>query len=165
MFEKFTDILRSVIEFHFELKDLRMDILKTYRLFRQMNQYPNLMGLMRSIFMDVLEQKGIITREKLHQRAQEELRADGLPDTEANRQEYVESLIDYYFANHLSPSEIENYINLARKKDMGQTLSMVVNRDQATAHGDLSRPFGSSVTSLRERFSSPGRRRKGSGSP
>ena len=110
-----------------------MDILKTYRLFRQINQYPTLMGLMRSIFMDVLEQKGIITREKLYQRAQEELLADGLPDTESNRQEYVESLIDYYFANNLSPGEIENYINLARKKDKAQTLSMVANRDQATA--------------------------------
>ncbi len=72
-----------------------MDILKTYRLFRQISKYPTLIGLMRSIFMDVLEQKGIITREKLHQRAREELLADGLPDTEANRQEYVESLIDY----------------------------------------------------------------------
>jgi len=110
-----------------------MDILKTYRLFRQINQYPQLMGLMRSIFMDILEQKGIITREKLYQRAHEEVLADGLPDTEASRQEYVESLIDYYFANNLSPGEIENYINLARKKDMAQTLSMVVNRDQASA--------------------------------
>jgi hypothetical protein len=109
-----------------------MDILKSYRLFRQISKYPTLIGLMRSIFMDVLEQKGIITREKLHQRAREELIADGLPDTEANRQEYVESLIDYYFANNLSSGEIDNYINLARKKDMAQTLSMVVNRDQAT---------------------------------
>ena len=109
-----------------------MDILKTYRLFRQISKYPTLIGLMRSIFMDVLEQKGIITREKLHQRAREELLADGLPDTEASRQEYAESLIDYYFANSLGSSEIDNYINLARKKDMAQTLSMVVNRDQAT---------------------------------
>jgi hypothetical protein len=109
-----------------------MDILKTYRLFRQINQYPTLIGLMRSIFMDVLEQKGIIPREKLYQRAHEELLADGLPDTESNRQEYVESLIDYYSANNLSPGEIENYINLARKKDKAQTLSMVANRDQAT---------------------------------
>ncbi len=28
-------------------------------MFMKMNQYPNLIGLMRSIFMDVLEQKGI----------------------------------------------------------------------------------------------------------
>jgi hypothetical protein len=110
-----------------------MDILRTYRLFQKMNQYPNVMGLMRSIFMDVLEQRGMITREALHQRAFEELKADGLPDTEVNRQEYVEGLIDYYFANHFNPSEIENYINLARKKDRCQTLSMVVNRDQATS--------------------------------
>ncbi len=77
--------------------------------------------------------KGSLPGSKLHQRAREELLADGLPDTEAHRQEYAESLIDYYFANHLTPVEIENYINLARKKDMAQTLSMVVNRDQATA--------------------------------
>jgi hypothetical protein len=109
-----------------------MDILKTYRLFREISKYPSLVGLMRSIFMDVLEQKGIISREKLHQRALEEIVADGVPDTEANRQEYFESLIDYYTANNLSPSEVDNYINLARKKDMAQTLSMVVNRDQAT---------------------------------
>jgi hypothetical protein len=109
-----------------------MDLLKTYRVFRQINRYPQLMGLMRSIFMDVLEERGVITRDKLHQRAREELLVDGLPDTEANRQEYVESLIDHYFANSLTPTEIENYINLARKKDMAQTLSMVANRDQAT---------------------------------
>ena len=91
------------------------------------------MGLMRSIFMDVLEQKGIVTREELHRRAREELLADELTDTEANRQEYFESLIDYHTANRLSPSKIENYINLARKKDMAQNLSMVANWDQATA--------------------------------
>ena len=110
-----------------------MDLLKTYRLFRKMSQYPNLMGLMHSTFMEVLEQKGIITREKLYQRAVEELKADGLPDTEVNRLEYVEGLVDYYVANNFSPSEIENYINLARKRDRSQTLSMVANRDQASA--------------------------------
>ena len=110
-----------------------MDILRTYRLFRKMNQYPELMGRMRSIFLEVLEQRGMTTREKLRERALEELKADGFLDTEENRQEYEEGLIDYYFANHLSPGEIENYINLARKRDKCQTLSMVVNRDQATS--------------------------------
>jgi len=110
-----------------------MDFLRIYRLYKKMNQYPNLMGLMRSIFMEVLEQKGIVTREKLFQQAVEELKADGLPDTEGNRQEYVEALTDYYFASHLSPGEIENYTNLARKRDKSRTLSMVVNRDQATS--------------------------------
>jgi hypothetical protein len=110
-----------------------MDILKTYRLFRKMNQYPNLMGLMYSIFMEVLEKREIITREKLHQQAVEALKGDGFPDTEINRQEYVEGLIAYYSASHLSDNEIENYINLARKKDKCQELSLVVNQEQSTS--------------------------------
>jgi hypothetical protein len=110
-----------------------MDILKTYRLFRKMNQYPNLMGLMYSIFMEVLEKRGIITRDKLYQQALEALKADGFPDTEINRQEYVEGLIGYYSASSLSDHEIENYINLARKKDKSQELSLVVNQEQATS--------------------------------
>jgi hypothetical protein len=110
-----------------------MDFLRTYRLYKKMNQYPNLMGLMRSIFMEILEQREIIAREKLFQKAVDQLKADGLPDTETNRLEYLEALTDYYFANHFSPAEIENYINLARKRDKCQTLSMVVNRDQATS--------------------------------
>jgi hypothetical protein len=110
-----------------------MDILKTYRLFRKMNQYPILMELMYSIFMEVLENREIITHERLYQQALEALKADGLPDTEINRQEYVEGLIGYYSANHLSDNEIENYINLARKKDKCQKLSFVVNQGQATS--------------------------------
>ena len=110
-----------------------MDILKTYRLFRKMNQYPNLVGLMYSIFMEVLEKRGIITRDKLYQQALEALKEDGFPDTEINRQEYVEGLIGYYSASSLSDHEIENYINLARKKDKCQELSLVVNQEQATS--------------------------------
>ncbi len=91
--------------------------------------------------MDVLEQRGIITREALHQQALEALKTDGFPNTEENRQEYVEALTDYYFANSFSAGELENYINLARKRDKAQTLSMVVNRDQAN-HGRSTGPPG-----------------------
>jgi hypothetical protein len=83
-------------------------VLKTYRIFKKMNQYPNLLALMRSILMDVLEKKGISTPEQLYEQAQEEMKGDGVPDTETNRQEYLEGLIDYYSANYLTPSEIEN---------------------------------------------------------
>ena len=110
-----------------------MDLLRTYRLFKKINQYPQLTALIRSIFMDILEERGIITREKLYQQALEELRGDGFQDTEINRQEYIETLIDYHVAKYLKPNEIEDYINLARKKEKCQTLSMVANRDQATS--------------------------------
>ena len=110
-----------------------MEILKTYRLFKKMNQYPQLIGLMRGTFLDFLEQRGIVTRETIRERALNEMKADNLPDTPENLQEYTDSLIDYYFANTVTPEDIENYINLARKKDMARTLSMIVNRDQASA--------------------------------
>ena len=109
------------------------DIFKIYRLIRKKNQYPHLLGLMNLTFMQILEQRGIISREALHQKALAQLKSDGLPETEDNRQEYVEALTDAFFANSFLPGEIESYINLARKRDRAQTLSMVVNRDQATA--------------------------------
>jgi hypothetical protein len=98
-----------------------------------MYQYPELMGGMRNIFTEVMDQKGIIRREELFQQTLEAMKADGVPDTESNRQDYMEALIDFYFANHFSPSEIENYINLARKKDKARTLGMMVNDDHATS--------------------------------
>jgi hypothetical protein len=109
------------------------DIFKIYRLIRKKNQYPHLVGLMDITFMEILEQRGVISRETLYQKAIDHLKSDGLPDTEENRQDYVEALTDAYFANSFSPADIESYINLARKRDKAQTLSMVVNRDQATA--------------------------------
>ncbi|HSB79327.1 MAG TPA: PEP/pyruvate-binding domain-containing protein [Candidatus Methylomirabilis sp.] len=110
-----------------------MDILKVHRLLRKMSQYPNLTGLMRSIFMEVLEQRGIVSRDRLSARALEEMQKDGVPATESNLQEYTEALIDDYVAHSLTSNDIENYINLARKKDNAQNLSMLANRDQATS--------------------------------
>ena len=110
-----------------------MDILQVYRLFRKMNQYPNLLGLMRSIFMDVLGQRGLMTRDRVYVLALEEMKKDNVPDTETNRQEYIEALIDTCVAQLLSSADIENYINLARKRDNARNLSMLVNRDQAAS--------------------------------
>jgi hypothetical protein len=110
-----------------------MDIIKTYRLLRKMSQYPNLTDLMRRIFLDVLEQRGIVTRERISAQVLEEMQRDDVPATEASRQEYLEALIDNYVAHSLTASDIENYINLARKRDNAQTLSMLANRDQATS--------------------------------
>jgi hypothetical protein len=109
-----------------------VEILKVYRLLRRMNQYPNLVGLMRTIFLEVLEQRGVVAREQLHRQALEAMRQDGAVETETNRQEYLEAIIDTTVARHLGPADIENYVNLARKKENAQTLSMLVNRDQAT---------------------------------
>ena len=85
--------------------DNNWDIFKIYHLIRKKNQYPHLIGLMNMTFMEILEQRGIISRETLHQKALEALKKDGLPNTEENRQEYVEALTDAYFANSFSPGK------------------------------------------------------------
>jgi hypothetical protein len=55
------------------------EVLKTYPIFKKMNQYPNLMGLICSILMNVLKKKGIITSQQLHEQAQAEMKGDGFP--------------------------------------------------------------------------------------
>ena len=109
------------------------DIFKVYQLLKKKNQFTHLGGLINATFLEVLEKRKIINRENLGDLAAEELRREGLPDNEENRRDYREALADYFFATRLSPPEIENYINLARKREKSQTLSMVVNRDQATS--------------------------------
>jgi hypothetical protein len=109
-----------------------MDVLKLHRLLRKMNQYPTLLVLMRSIFLEVLEQRGLMTRERLYAQALEAMKREGITETETGRQEYLEAFLDACVAEHLTPTEIENYINLARKKENAQTLSMIANRDQAS---------------------------------
>ena len=41
------------------------EVLRTYRVYRKMNQYPSLAALMRSLIVEVLKQKGVVTRERL----------------------------------------------------------------------------------------------------
>ena len=109
------------------------EILKVYRLLKKKNQFAHIGSLINATFLEVLEQRGVISRERLYDQAFEEMKREGIPDTEENRKEYVEALADYFFATRLSPVEIENYINLARKREKTQTLSIVVNNDQTTS--------------------------------
>ena len=61
------------------------------------------------------------------------MRKDRIPDTEANRAEYTDSLIDLLFANALEPDEAENWVNLVRKRDRCQELGRVVAAEHADA--------------------------------
>jgi hypothetical protein len=109
------------------------DVFRVHQLLKKKSQFTHLGDLINATFLEVLEKRKIISRERLRDLAVEELRREALPDNEENRREYLEALADYFFATRLSPAEIENYINLARKREKSQTLSMVVNRDQATS--------------------------------
>ena len=106
---------------------------KGYRLFRTIARYPELLPQMRSTFLDVLADRGITTREDLAAMAAEQMRADGVEDSDPNRAEYTDALIDLFFANTVSPEEAENWVNLVRKRDKCQELGRVVSSDSASS--------------------------------
>ena len=103
-----------------------------YRLFRQIARYPELLPQMRSTFVDVLVERGLITRDDLPGLVSRALAADGVADTEAARAEYTDTVIDLLFASTLGPEEAENWVNLVRKRDRCQELGRVV----ASEHSD-----------------------------
>ncbi len=122
--------------------DNNLEFFRTYRLFKKKHQYPHLIGEMNTIFLGILEQRGIINADTLRQQVLEGLQKEGVPDTEENRQDFLDALIDYYAANNLTSGEIEDYLNLARKQEKAQDLFILVNSDQAN--------FGEILKALRE---------------
>ncbi len=110
-----------------------LNLVKAYSLYRKISHYPTLLGPMRELFLQVLVERGIVTREGLAELAEAWRREDGAPDSAETRAEYFETAIDLFFSGSLQPEEIENYINLVRKRDKCQELGHVVNSDRATA--------------------------------
>ena len=107
--------------------------IKGYSLYQKISRFPELLPQMRNAFLDVLLERGITTPEQLSSLAARQMSADGVEDTEANRAEYRDALIDLLFANNLSPEEVENHVNLVRKRDKCQELGRVVASDHASA--------------------------------
>jgi hypothetical protein len=103
-----------------------------YRLFKLISRYPDLLPQMRSTFLEVLVERGAVTREALPGLAAEQMRVDGVQETEELRAEYTDSLIDLLFANALSLEEAENWVNLVRKRDKCQELGRVVASDRSS---------------------------------
>ena len=96
-------------------------------------QYPHLLDPTRELFLSALTQRGIATEKEIEQKALEKLRAEGQDPNEENIREYIGVLIDLYFARFFKESEIENYINLARKQDRFKHLNRVINKEGATS--------------------------------
>jgi hypothetical protein len=105
---------------------------RAYSLFRAISKYPQLLPQMRSTFLDVLVERGLVSREELAAAARARLEADGLPATQENLREYSDALTDLAFAECLSADEVENYVNLVRKRDRCQELGRVLSGSRAT---------------------------------
>ncbi|MEJ2277604.1 MAG: hypothetical protein P8Y70_07630 [Candidatus Lokiarchaeota archaeon] len=118
----------------FAIKDQQgLDLIKTYRMFSKLMRYPDLMDSIRELFLSALAEREITTREKIEKEALERLTTEGKNPDKENLYEYTGVLIDLYFASFFSESEIENYINLARKQDRFKHLNRIVNMERATS--------------------------------
>ncbi len=102
-----------------------LDILKAYNLFRRISSYPTLLKGFRETFLDILEEKGITSRERILQEARQGLEGDDLEPTEGRIKEYREALIDLYFATYIERHD--DYINLVRKRERAQNLVRVLH--------------------------------------
>ncbi|MDR1710029.1 MAG: PEP/pyruvate-binding domain-containing protein [Candidatus Accumulibacter sp.] len=106
---------------------------KGYRLFQAIARYPDLLPQMRATFLDVLLERGAVSRESLEELVTARLAADGEADSPAGRNEYRDALIDLLFANAVSAEDAENWINFVRKRDKCQELGRVMVSDHASA--------------------------------
>ncbi|UCD89104.1 MAG: hypothetical protein JSW04_11780 [Desulfobacterales bacterium] len=95
--------------------------------------FPQIIGSVREIFLEALSKGKITNAKTLEQEASARLRKEGLEPDEDSIREYKNALIDLYFASYFSEEEIENHINLARKKDRFKHLNRVINTEGATS--------------------------------
>lgn len=107
-------------------------LVRAYNLFRRMSRWPELLPQMRALFQEVLEERGIRSRQSVEEEARRRIREDGVPDTEESFREYCDAIVDLAFAGALSADEAENYVNLVRKRDRCLELGRVVNSGTST---------------------------------
>jgi len=109
------------------------DLIRAYRLYDRMMRFPHLLDEIRKLFLSVLCKRGIVCGESIRQDALRQLDELGEPVTEQAIGEVIGALIDMYFARHFTWENIENYINLARKRESFQRLNMLMNSEEVTS--------------------------------
>ena len=110
-----------------------LNLLKAYRMFQKLAQYPDLIDSMREIFLLALSERNIIDTKRLGQEAIAKIQGEGHEPNEESIREYTDALIDLYFATFFTEAEIENHINLARKQNRFKHLLRVINMEGTTS--------------------------------
>lgn len=110
-----------------------MELVRAYRLYQRMMQYPRLLPEMRRVFKQALAERGIKSEQELRQEAEQYLKNSRGTWSEEELREYEDALIDLHFFNNFTDEEAEAYINLARKMERFRHLNRVVHMDGATS--------------------------------
>ena len=107
-------------------------LVRTYRLYQKMMQYPTLVEEMRKLFLTALDTRGTTSVDGIEIEAKKLLQSAGMEVSAENLASYRNALIDYHFANNFSDDEIDNHIHLARKHERFENLQKVVNSEEVT---------------------------------
>ncbi|MCP4118334.1 MAG: hypothetical protein GY737_23625 [Desulfobacteraceae bacterium] len=109
------------------------ELLKTYRLFQRMMEYPDSLATMRKLFLEAMEEQGGPDRKTLIRKAEAFLTASGEdPTDEAKLKEIFNMFIDITVATTFPGEKIESYINFARKHTQFSRLVSEVNKEELT---------------------------------
>ncbi len=111
----------------------QIDFIRTYKMYQYMSKFPELIKRIRETFLSVMEEKGIVTREQIIVETKDLLKKSGEQISTADSDEYVNTMVDIYFATHFTDSDIKNYVNLVRKKDKCTELSRLINLETTTS--------------------------------
>ncbi|SPF32339.1 Pyruvate phosphate dikinase, PEP/pyruvate binding domain protein (fragment) [Syntrophobacter sp. SbD1] len=109
------------------------DLIRAYRLYGKMLKFPHLLDEIRKLFLSVLCKRGIVCMDSIRQDAAGQLEALGQPLSGQAIEEVIGILTDIYFARHFTLEDIENHINLARKRDAFQSLNKLMNSEGVTS--------------------------------
>ncbi|MEN6437919.1 MAG: PEP/pyruvate-binding domain-containing protein [Syntrophobacter sp.] len=108
------------------------DLIQAYRLYQEMVRFPHLLDQIRQLFLSVLCERGIVCADSIRADAAAQIEALGEIPAEKSIGELVPALIDIYFARHFTWEEIENHINLARKRDAFNSLHRILSSDESS---------------------------------
>ena len=112
---------------------IQADLIKTYRLFNRMMDYPKMLPQMRKVFLYALEKEGKTSKDKIWQKASHILKNSGNDNPNDKQvQELFDILIDFEFSKSFSSEKIKDYINFARKQKQFSRLVHVINQEGVT---------------------------------
>ncbi len=111
---------------------IQANLIKPYRLFKRMMDYPKMVPQMRKIFIDALEKEGKTSREKIRKEAFEIMKSLEADNTDDKLQDIVDILTDFQISSSFSSEKIENYINFSIKQKQFSKLVHAINQESVT---------------------------------
>jgi len=111
----------------------QIDLLRANKMHQYMNRFPGLLERIRETFLSTMEEKGIVTRERIIKETKDLFVKFGGQISTDDFDDYVNTMIDIYFVTHFTDADINNFINLVRKRAKCTEFSRLLNLESTTS--------------------------------